>query len=189
MRRATRLLPVLCVCVALGQPAEAQGADPAWPRRVLITNDNGLDDPKIVALARAFAPQAETWVVAPLVDRSGSTRFLSVSRSGRLAAERRELGAGIRAFAVDGFPADCVLLALYGPMRDARPDLVVSGINGGPNLAHDCWGPVRSEPPGWPHTRAYRRSPYRAWTTTFREPWLRRRAGSWSSAARAPRAS
>lgn len=135
------LIVVLFVAVA-GAGGERAWADQSapWPRRVLITNDNGLDDPKIVALARAFAPHAETWVVAPREDRSGSTHFISVSRTGRLEATPRELGHGIRAWAVDGYPADCVLLARYGLMRDALPDLVVSGINGGPNLAHDWLG-------------------------------------------------
>ncbi len=118
-------------------PTAAQDAAPRWPRRVLITNDNGLADGKIVALARAFAPHAETWVVAPAENRSGSTHSVSADRLGRLRVEPRDLGPGIRAFAVDGYPADAVLLALYGLMRDRPPDLVVSGINGGPNLAHD----------------------------------------------------
>ena len=107
---------------------------------MLITNDNGIDDPKIVALARAFAPHAETWVVAPAMDRSGSGSYLSVTRTGVLTAGRRDLGAGIQAFAVDGYPADCVVLALLGLMRDSPPDLVVSGINGGANLGADWFG-------------------------------------------------
>jgi 5'-nucleotidase len=137
------VLAVLLVVgsVNAGSTAPARADEPApWPRRVLITNDNGLDDPKIVALARAFAAHTETWVVAPRDDRSGSTHFLSVSRTGGLRAVPRNLGPGIRAWAVDGYPADCVLLARYGLMRDALPDLVVSGINGGPNLAHDWLG-------------------------------------------------
>lgn len=103
-------------------------------RRVLITNDNGIDDPKLVALARAFAVRADTWVVAPTGDRSGSGAYLTVTRLGRIEVSPRELGEGIKAFAVDGFPADCVVVALLGLMKDAPPDLVVAGINGGPNL-------------------------------------------------------
>lgn len=118
------------------QPASERPAQSKRPR-VLITNDNGIDDPKIVALARAFSREAETWVVAPDRDRSGGGSHLSLLQVGELSAERRELGDGIQAFAVSGFPADCVLLALAGLMRDDLPDLVVSGINGGANLGSD----------------------------------------------------
>ncbi len=109
-----------------------------WPRRVLITNDNGIDDPKIRALAGAFAGEAETYVVAPMEDRSGSTHYAPSIRKGALEVERRDLGPGVQAFAVDGYPADCVLLAAAGIMKDGPPDLVISGINGGPNLA-EAW--------------------------------------------------
>lgn len=105
--------------------------------RVLITNDNGIDDPKIVALARAFERRAETWVVASDRDRSSTGSHASILTRGEVAVERRELGDGIRAFAVDGFPGDCVVVALAGLMLDHPPDLVVSGINGGANLGSD----------------------------------------------------
>jgi 5'/3'-nucleotidase SurE len=112
----------------------------AWPKRVLLTNDNGIDDPKLHALARAFAAVAETWVIAPSTDRSGGTNYMPATRSGTYRLTPRDLGENIHAFAVDGFPADCVVFALAGPMREARPDLVVSGINGGANLADDWLG-------------------------------------------------
>jgi 5'-nucleotidase len=108
-----------------------------YPTRVLITNDNGIDDPKIVALAQAFSEVAETWVVAPSQDRSGSGSYLVVASQGFLDIEERDLGPGIRAFAVDGYPADCVVLALAGLMLSSPPDLVVSGINGGENAGGD----------------------------------------------------
>jgi 5'-nucleotidase len=134
-----RWLPACMLVLALSPTTRAFTDDRGspWPRRVLITNDNGIDDPKLVALARAFAPVAETWVLAPAQNCSGSSHRLAVSQAGRLEAVRRDLGAGIRAWAVDGYPADCVALAVFGLMRDTPPDLVVSGINGGPNLAHD----------------------------------------------------
>lgn len=115
-------------------PVDGAPAPAAFPQRVLITNDNGIEDPKLAALARAFAGRAETWVVAPAEDRSGGGAHVSIAQTGSLAVEGRDLGPGIRAFAVDGYPADAVLVALLGLMKDAPPDLVVSGINGGPNL-------------------------------------------------------
>jgi len=107
------------------------------PSRVLITNDNGIDDPKIAALARAFAERSEVWVVAPAEDRSGTGSFMSMMATGGLDVVPRDLGPGIRAFAVDGFPADCVMVAMLGIMRDSLPDLIVSGINGGVNAGSD----------------------------------------------------
>lgn len=110
--------------------------DRVLPDRVLITNDNGIDDPKIVALARAFAAHTETWVVAPATDQSGTSNFVALGR-GAVEVRERDLGPGIRAYAVDGFPADCVVVALAGWLRDRPPGLVVSGINGGPNMGAD----------------------------------------------------
>jgi len=113
----------------------------AWPRRVLITNDNGINDIKIIELARAFAKVAETYVVAPLVDRSGASNYMSLGeRKPFVEVEKCDLGAGIVAYGLDGYPADCVLFALSGPLKDNPPDLLVSGINGGPNLGIEWFG-------------------------------------------------
>lgn len=117
--------------------AEKTSAEQPWPKRVLITNDNGIEDIKIVELARAFSKVAETYVVAPKTDRSGSGNFLSLgSRKPSVTVEKRDLGPGITAYALDGYPADCVFWAFRGLLKDNPPDLVVSGINGGPNLGY-----------------------------------------------------
>jgi 5'-nucleotidase len=130
---------IVCLVVFWGGMDLLDGEDRAesWPKRVLITNDNGIEDVKIIELARAFSNVAETYVVAPIEDRSGSTHYLTVTQKGSLKVEKRQIGEGIHAYAVDGFPADCVLLALAGIMKDNPPDLVISGINGGPNLGKD----------------------------------------------------
>jgi len=129
--RVTLALATLLVLTV----APGWSSDPVPPpERVLITNDNGIDDPKIIALARAFATDSEVWVVAPSEDQSGTGSTLTVTRTGELSVRPRDLGEGISAYSVDGLPADCVVLALIGLMRDAPPDLVVSGINGGSNL-------------------------------------------------------
>jgi broad specificity polyphosphatase/5'/3'-nucleotidase SurE len=57
--------------------AKAKEFGESWPKRVLITNDNGIEDVKIVELAREFSKVAETYVVAPIEDRSGSTHYLT----------------------------------------------------------------------------------------------------------------
>jgi 5'-nucleotidase len=107
---------------------------------VLITNDNGIDDVATRALARGFARIADVVLVASAEDRSGTSNLMTFTRTGRFVVERRDVGAGVRAWALDGYPADCVIFALAGPMADALPDLVVSGINGGANMADEWFG-------------------------------------------------
>jgi 5'-nucleotidase len=114
-----------------------QSTNSHWLKKVLITNDDGIDDPKIIELARAFSKIAETVVVAPIGDRSSSSHYLSVFSKYSLNVEHRKIDEKITAYGVDGYPADCVFLALNGLLKDSPPDLVISGINGGPNLGFD----------------------------------------------------
>ena len=116
---------------------EAKEISAPWPRRVLITNDDGINDIKIIELANTFAQVSETYVVAPHGDRSSSTHYMSVIKKRRLEVEPYSLGEGIHAYGVDGYPGDCVIFALFVLMKDKPPDLVISGINGGPNLGAD----------------------------------------------------
>jgi 5'-nucleotidase len=122
-------------------PTPAPPAD-EFPGRILLTNDNGIDDTALVELARAFArlPGVEVIVVAATRDRSGTSSYMGATNTGRYHVERRDLGPNIEAWALDGYPADCVVFALSGPLRDRLPDLVVSGINGGPNMGDDWFG-------------------------------------------------
>jgi 5'-nucleotidase len=130
--RILRFTIILAIIFSFPAITSAQEDSDTWPRRVLITNDDGIDRVQITELARAFAEIAETWVVAPINDRSGTSAHVT----GHLQVHRRKIGEGIQAFAVAGYPADCVSLALLGLMPDNPPDLVISGINTGPNLAH-----------------------------------------------------
>lgn len=100
--------------------------------RVLIVNDDGIDAPGILLLeeiVRQFTD--DVWVVAPDEERSGAGHSLSLSYPIRIK-ERDE-----RHFAVKGTPTDCALLGVYELMGDRKPDLLLSGINRGPNLAED----------------------------------------------------
>jgi 5'-nucleotidase len=104
--------------------------------RILVTNDDGVNAPGL-AVAEAIAteiagPQGEVWVVAPEMERSGVSHCISYTRPMRLVqiSERR--------FAVEGNPADCVILGLHHILADARPDLVLSGVNAGHNVAEDA---------------------------------------------------
>jgi len=132
-------LLVLFLLASLGKSAGFPGEK--WSRRVLITNDDGIDDVKIIELARAFAKVAETYVLAPLSDQSGSSNHSSFgAKKSFLEVEKRDLGSGIVAYGVDGYPADCLMFGFLGLLKDNPPDLLVSGINGGPNLGIEWSG-------------------------------------------------
>ncbi|MEG3132714.1 5'/3'-nucleotidase SurE [Rouxiella sp. T17] len=101
-------------------------------RRVLLANDDGIDAPGIKILERAAAHFAdEVWVVAPATDKSG------VSNSVSLREPLRVESRGERRFAVHGTPADCVTLAVRHFMKEAPPDLLLSGINSGSNIGFE----------------------------------------------------
>lgn len=97
---------------------------------ILVSNDDGYQAPGIVSLAAALRDLAEVIVVAPDQDRSGASNSLTLKRP--LYISRHENGF----FSVEGTPTDCVHLAING-LLDERPDMVVSGINAGPNLGDD----------------------------------------------------
>ncbi len=100
--------------------------------RILLTNDDGIHAPGLAALDRiAHALSDDVWVVAPEVEQSGASRALTLSEPLRV---RR---VGERRFAVDGTPTDCVLLAVQDLIQDRKPDLVLSGVNRGQNIAED----------------------------------------------------
>jgi 5'-nucleotidase len=98
--------------------------------RILISNDDGYLAPGINALAEALASVADIIVVAPDSNRSGASNSLSLDRP--LSVQQASNGF----YFVNGTPTDCVHVALTG-MLDYRPDLVVSGINNGPNMGDD----------------------------------------------------
>jgi 5'-nucleotidase len=98
--------------------------------RVLLSNDDGVHAAGLRALAAAFEHD-EVWVVAPDREQSASSHAISLHRPLRL------LEVAPRRFAVDGTPTDAVYMGLNLVLRGARPDVVVSGVNHGPNLAND----------------------------------------------------
>lgn len=105
---------------------------PLDDRRILITNDDGLDAPGLKLLERiALTLTDDVWVIAPDLEKSGASHSISIHHPIRLL-QRDE-----RRYAVIGTPTDCVLMACYEIMRDKRPDIVLSGINNGANLAED----------------------------------------------------
>ena len=100
--------------------------------RVLITNDDGIDSPGIHALVDLLSREHDVTVVAPSGNRSGVSHAITANEA--ITMERRH-DAGVPSYACSGTPADCVFLA-YTELRP-QPELVVSGINHGPNLADD----------------------------------------------------
>ncbi|ADV68591.1 5'/3'-nucleotidase SurE [Deinococcus maricopensis] len=106
---------------------------PARPK-VLIANDDGIFAPGIKALAFAIAEFADVTVVAPDVEQSGVGHGITFRRPLRFKHTKAAGFGDIPAFRVDGTPADCVVL---GVNLRGRPDIVVSGINLGPNLGDD----------------------------------------------------
>ncbi len=107
-----------------------KGAD-GKPARILITNDDGINAPGLTALEKIAAELSDDiLVVAPESEQSGASRSITLSKPLRI----RQLEA--RKFAVEGTPADCVLMA-YRQILDAPPDLVLSGVNRGQNIADD----------------------------------------------------
>ncbi|MFQ5849237.1 MAG: 5'/3'-nucleotidase SurE [Candidatus Binatia bacterium] len=97
---------------------------------ILVSNDDGIDSEAILVLEEKLQGLGEVYTVAPDREQNSMSHALTLHRPLRV----REIGP--RRFAVDGTPADCVKLALTGFLPQ-RPDLVVSGINKGPNLGDD----------------------------------------------------
>ena len=100
--------------------------------RVLISNDDGVHATGLGVLERiARNVSDDVWVVAPETEQSGQSRALT------LTAPIRVRRIEDRRFAITGTPTDCVLLGVMELIEGARPDLVLSGVNRGQNIAED----------------------------------------------------
>ena len=104
--------------------------------RILITNDDGINAPGLRVMEEIAAdlagPGGEVWVVAPAFEQSGVGHCISYTHPTLMAK------MGDRRFAAEGSPADCVLAGIHDVMADARPDLVLSGVNRGNNSAQNA---------------------------------------------------
>jgi 5'-nucleotidase len=102
---------------------------------VLLSNDDGVTAPNLLALRDALAEHADVVICAPEINQSATSHSLSLHRILRV----REVDPGV--FALDGTPADCVYVALHSGTRilPRRPDLAVSGLNHGLNLGVDVF--------------------------------------------------
>lgn len=103
--------------------------------RILITNDDGINAPGLAVLeaiaAEIAGADGEVWTVAPAFEQSGVAHCISYTHPMMIV----EMGP--RRWAAEGSPADCVLAGVHDVMKDARPDLVLSGVNRGNNSAEN----------------------------------------------------
>ena len=100
--------------------------------RFLLTNDDGIHAEGLIALERIAAKLSDdVWICAPEYEQSGASRALTLADPIRV----RQLSE--RRFATTGTPTDCVMLGIRELVEGKAPDLVLSGVNRGANLAED----------------------------------------------------
>lgn len=100
--------------------------------RILITNDDGIHATGLTVLeAIAREISDDVWIVAPEVEHSGASRAMTLIEPVRVR------DAGGNRWAISGTPTDCILIALQNVMADNPPDLILSGVNNGQNMAGD----------------------------------------------------
>ncbi len=100
--------------------------------RILLSNDDGINAPGLVALENiARELSDDIWVVAPESEESGASRKLTLTQPLRI----RQVAT--KRYAVQGTPTDSVLMGVAHVLKDHRPDLVLSGVNRGSNMADD----------------------------------------------------
>lgn len=102
---------------------------------ILITNDDGIYSPGLAALAKIAAKFGDVRVVAPDVERSSASHAITSHLPISYKNARLNLGEHIQTFKVNGTPADCAALGTHL----AKTDVVLSGINMGPNLGNAMW--------------------------------------------------
>ncbi|MCL4530417.1 MAG: 5'/3'-nucleotidase SurE [Chloroflexi bacterium] len=103
-------------------------------KHILVTNDDGVLAPGLLALVQEMRKLGKVSVLAPDRNWSGGGHVKTLDRA--LRVKEVQLADGTPAFASDGAPSDCVALAALGYFKEPI-DLVVSGINVGANLGHD----------------------------------------------------
>ena len=106
--------------------------------RILLSNDDGIQAEGLRTLARLLSSKHEVVVCAPMHEQSGMAHALSVHRRMEVARDSElEAMYPVEAWKIDGTPTDCVKIYLEALAVEKKPDLVISGINHGANLATD----------------------------------------------------
>ncbi|MDA2913505.1 5'/3'-nucleotidase SurE [Acidobacteriia bacterium AH_259_A11_L15] len=106
-------------------------AEPDAPFTILLSNDDGFDSPGLQALVEALAPVARVVVAAPATEQSGSGHGITYREP--IFFHQIKLSAGVSGYAIQARPATCVRVGVES-LLESKPDLVISGINRGPNL-------------------------------------------------------
>ncbi|OGK04975.1 MAG: 5'/3'-nucleotidase SurE [Candidatus Riflebacteria bacterium GWC2_50_8] len=105
--------------------------------RILVCNDDGINAPGLLALAHELCSFGQVTIAAPDVERSAASNSLTLAHP--LRVREVSFPAPVeRAYAISGTPADCAKIAL-STLLPEKPDLVVSGINCGPNMCVDIF--------------------------------------------------
>lgn len=104
---------------------------------IFITNDDGIDALGIQILAKFMRRFGKVYVVAPDKEYSGMSRSISIKKP--LIAKRYNIDDDIDAYSLSGSPTDCVKIGTEGIFSNVKFDLLLSGINRGPNLGTDVF--------------------------------------------------
>ena len=112
---------------------------------ILITNDDGIEDAdRLLARAESVKKISKrVSIIVPSFDRSGTSNHITFGKHQsilQVTCKYYDNENNIAAYIIPGYPADCILLGLTGLFSDNRPDLVLSGINGGANIGPEWFG-------------------------------------------------
>lgn len=102
---------------------------------ILITNDDGITADGIIELAKEISKIANVYLVAPDSQKSATGHSITIHNP--IMIKEAKIAENIKAYSISGTPADCVKVGIEGIFKDINFDLVLSGINNGPNLGTD----------------------------------------------------
>lgn len=102
---------------------------------ILITNDDGIRADGIIELAKEISNIANVYVVAPESQKSATGHAITIHSP--IMVNDEFIDENIKAYSISGTPADCVKVGIEALFKDVNIDLVLSGINNGPNLGTD----------------------------------------------------
>ena len=106
--------------------------------RILVTNDDGIRSPYLAMLAEAAKALGEVTVIAPMEQCSAMSHRITLYRPMEFQLQEDFPVEGVRAYRIDGMPADCVRISYHGLFEKGKePELVLSGINDGANCGYD----------------------------------------------------
>jgi len=136
MRRISLVAAIVLAGCALRGPTAAQQRPDPPPYRILVSNDDGVRAPGIAAVAQVLQAIGDVTIVAPAENQSGKGHSIVITES--VVREDLTLPNGMKAIGLTATPASTVNIAIRNIVKP-KPDLVVSGINRGYNLAYSVY--------------------------------------------------